>query len=344
MYEFGTSYFGCRFPKHVKSDMHELVKKGFKSVLHTFSEDDYFFYRDTMKEIVSCSHSEGLKVYVNPWAVAGVFGGEAFSRFLLQNYDAWQVCSDGKKYPTACLNHPKLKQFLMEWIDAAAYIGADVVMWDELHWFLPFLFLEQNPDNVWGCRCPICQGEFRDQFGYPMPEQQTPDVVKFKYQQMKKLLFALSDHASSKGLRNCICFLCNVDDFPDDFTQWEEFAKHKSIDIVGTDPYWELGRPLRHSPEELIRFYAQKIADIASAYQKEPQLWIQLYLLKGNYDLVQKGVEIAASCGIKNIMSWCYEGAENMSLLRCASPKEAWESYLTAVQRFSSLPESSGKQ
>lgn len=341
MYRFGTSYFGCRFPEHVRKDMHGLREAGCSSVLHTFSEDDYFFYRGTMKEIVSCSHDEGLRVYVNPWAVAGVFGGEAFSRFLLQNYDAWQECSDGKKYPAACLNQPKLRQFLFDWIDAAAETGADVVMWDELHWFLPFLFLAQNPENVWGCCCPVCRAEFASEFGYPMPREQTPDVLRFKYQRMRRLLFELADFAASRGLQNCICFLCNVDDFPDDFSQWEEFARHKSIDIVGTDPYWELGRPLRRSPEELIRFYAQRVAEIAAKYQKEPQLWLQLYLLKGNYELVQKGVEITASCGIENIMTWCYKGAANMSALRCASPEEAWASYLKAVRRFTAPAEAS---
>lgn len=185
-----------------------LKECGCSAVLHTFSEEDYFFYRDTMKEIVEVSHRQGLKVYVNPWAVAGVFGGEAFSRFLVQNPETWQLCSDRKRYPTACLSHPKLRQFLLDWVEAAAYIGADAVMWDELHWFLPFLFLESNPQKIWGCRCEYCRHLFHEQFGYIMPEIQTSDVLSFQYTQMRRLLFELSGCRCCQMAQNkCLLFV-----------------------------------------------------------------------------------------------------------------------------------------
>ena len=332
MFQFGTSYFGCRFPEHVETDMRYLKECGCSAVLHTFSEEDYFFYRDTMKEIVEVSHRQGLKVYVNPWAVAGVFGGEAFSRFLVQNPETWQLCSDRKRYPTACLSHPKLRQFLLDWVEAAAYIGADAVMWDELHWFLPFLFLESNPQKIWGCRCEYCRHLFHEQFGYIMPEIQTSDVLSFQYTQMRRLLFELSDAVAAKGLKTSVCFLCNTDNFPDNFSQWDDIAGHKSIDIVGTDPYWELGRPMKRSPEEFISFYANKIAEIARKHNKEPQLWIQLYGLKNHYELVQQAAKLAADASIRNIFSWCYRGAKNMSFLRCADPDKAWAQFKKAIK------------
>ena len=48
----GTSYFGVRIPRHVASDMDDLVRDGFSYVCHTFSENDLLFYRSTMKDIV----------------------------------------------------------------------------------------------------------------------------------------------------------------------------------------------------------------------------------------------------------------------------------------------------
>ena len=48
----GTSYFGVRNIRHVACDMQELKNAGFTHVLHTYSEEDLQYYRETMKEII----------------------------------------------------------------------------------------------------------------------------------------------------------------------------------------------------------------------------------------------------------------------------------------------------
>jgi hypothetical protein len=57
--------------------MQDLAGRGFTGVLHTFSENDYFYYRDHMRCVVEVSHEAGLEVQVNPWGVGYAFGGEA---------------------------------------------------------------------------------------------------------------------------------------------------------------------------------------------------------------------------------------------------------------------------
>src|SRR5438874_2474518 len=51
----GCSYFGVRIVRHVRRDMADLAARGYSGVLHTFSENDFAYYRGTMREIVEAS-------------------------------------------------------------------------------------------------------------------------------------------------------------------------------------------------------------------------------------------------------------------------------------------------
>ena len=95
----GVSYFGNRILRHVAADMEGLAADGFTGVLHTFTENDLAYYRDTMGRIVEASHAAGLEVQIGPWAVCQMFGGEAESRFTAFNPDAGQVLDDGRATP-----------------------------------------------------------------------------------------------------------------------------------------------------------------------------------------------------------------------------------------------------
>ena len=61
--------------------MADLAARGYTGVLHTFSENDLAYYRDTMRELVDVSHAAGLSVQASPWGLGRTFGGEAESRF-----------------------------------------------------------------------------------------------------------------------------------------------------------------------------------------------------------------------------------------------------------------------
>ena len=65
----GVAYFGSRIPRHVAADIEALAAQGFTGVLHTFSENDLAYYRETMGRIVAASHDSGLEVQIAPWGV-----------------------------------------------------------------------------------------------------------------------------------------------------------------------------------------------------------------------------------------------------------------------------------
>jgi hypothetical protein len=159
----GVAYFGSRIPRHVAADMQELAARGFTGVLHTFSENDLAYYRETMGRIIADSHDCGLEVQVAPWGVCQMFGGEAESRFTSHRRDVGQVLDDGTRTPSGCPNDPRVRAFVHEWIDAAIDTGADCIFCDEPQWVHPAHF--GLATERWGCRCEHCA----ERFGSELP-------------------------------------------------------------------------------------------------------------------------------------------------------------------------------
>ena len=54
--------------------MADLAERGYSGVLHTFSENDFAYYRGTMAEIVAVSHDQGLFVHASSWGLGRPFG------------------------------------------------------------------------------------------------------------------------------------------------------------------------------------------------------------------------------------------------------------------------------
>src|ERR1041384_7662093 len=121
----GSAYFGVRIPRHARRDMADLAARGYTGVLHTFSENDLAYYRDTMAEIVAASHAEGLHVQASPWGLGRTFGGEAESPFVAFLPDDGRVVDDGGRVAAACLNSPASRAFCASWADWALECGVD---------------------------------------------------------------------------------------------------------------------------------------------------------------------------------------------------------------------------
>lgn len=133
----GVSYFGNRYIHHFQRDLEEMKEHGCNAILHTFSENDLLFYLDTLIEMMNLSHQANFQTYIGSWGVGGVFGGEAFSQFVMKNPASCQVRLDKKPAPAACLNDFLFRDFMKTWIDAAASLGGDYLFWDEPHFHFP---------------------------------------------------------------------------------------------------------------------------------------------------------------------------------------------------------------
>ncbi len=345
MTETGVSYFTGRTLRHAQADLEDIARHNCSYVVHCYSETDLYFYRKTFAEIVKATHDLGLKVWLDPWGVARVFSGETLSRFPLVNPDALQILSDGSKAAAACPNHRVTRDFLLDWVRAAAEAGGDTVLWDEPHFFVPFL--NGIKGSAWACRCDECRRRFREQAGHEMPEALDEEVLAFRESSLRELIGELAAEARRLGMLNTLCLfpsdlitdgfsepcqlLARVTETPLEgnpmrqfgFMDWDAAAAIPNLDIFGTDPYWYA---LRIPAEPLVTFYTDKALRVSRQNGLETQIWLQAYLIpEGREDELANGLRRVVDLGAQHVAVWSYEGSAAMSLLSCERPDRVWD-------------------
>ncbi len=331
--ETGTSYFGVRDPTHVEADLDRFVDSGLTSVLHTFSEADLEYYRETMSEIVAASHERGLTVYMNPWGVGRVFGGEAFSEFIGRNPEDCQVMSTGERLPAACFNAPGFRSYMRDWTEAGASVGADVLFWDEPHWYIPEWHDEQDcyPDEAWSCRCEHCQERFFEQYGEPMDAAHTDRVEQFREQSLLSFLVEMMQVGSAAGCSNAVCLLPS-EDSKHGLRNWDELAKRPELDVLATDPYWTLHGD--GSVGEFVSYFSEMVASLARTHDCDSQIWIQGFRLPAGgetTDAVRTATQAAVDSDVDSVFMWGYDACRTISSIASEEPDAVWNTYLETL-------------
>ena len=328
----GTSYFGNRILKYVEQDMKGLKQGNCNLVVHVFSENDLQYYSQTMKEMVTISHEQGLEVYMDPWGVGQVFGGEAYSSFLYKNLGSWQVTSQGNPAPIACLNDSVFNDFMKSWVEKAVETGTDVVFWDEPHWYLGEWF-DRGRDE-WGCLCKTCRALFCEAYGYEMPTSLSQVVLEFREKKILDFLDRMASYVkkiSGGKVRNAVCLL-PVDDPRQGFMDWGKVCALPVIDVIGTDPYWI---SFERDCSEFVGAYSRKVVDLCARYQKEGQIWIQAYRIpKGREKELAQAVQVAYDAGVRNLAAWSLYACDHMSYLRSDDSPKVWETLLSAYGKL----------
>ncbi len=311
----GCSYFGVRIVRHAVRDLEDLARRGFTGVLHTFSENDLAYYRDTMKQLVDASHALGLEVQMNPWGVGRTFGGEAESRFVTMRPDACQVLDDGRRVAAACLNNDAYRAFCKEWADAALEAGADLVFWDEPQWVVPAHVGVDEPAR-WSCVCEVC----RERFGRDFPRTLDEEVLAFREASLVDFLRELTEHVRARGGRNTICLLPAVEG-AHGVRDWDAVAG--LADVFATDPYWK-GFGAEAGP--FVDRYARLLVETASRAGVVPELWLPAFgLTRDDLDDFERALTAARAAGAGRIWVWGYEACAHMSHLATPDSPEVWE-------------------
>lgn len=323
----GVSYFGNRHLKHFRKDLAEIKSFGFDYIIHTFCENDLRYYRETLKDFVYLSKDEGLEVYIDPWGVGKIFGGEAFSEFVASFPEECQILSTGRRIAAACPNRKRFQDFMSVWVEAACSLGADVIFWDEPHYYLDGSLAMRKPLTYrdWACHCEVCRKKFKEEFGHEMGKTLTPEVVKFRQSTLISFLKTLCDQVHKQGLRNAVCLLpvplpkfsriLGIED-------WRSLANLTEIDILSTDPYWAL---MNTSVEKFVRFFSKKIVELSREFGKESEVWIQAFKIpKVRAKEVLKAIQVASSFKPSRIAVWSYEATACMSELACDEPELIW--------------------
>lgn len=325
MVKTGVSYYGCRIPWRAKADLEEIKRNHCTFVVHTFSEEDREFYSKAVGEIVRDSRQLGLEVWLDPWAVGQCFGGETYSKLVMTRRDLCQVSSAGEWLAAACPNHPDFRAYLKEWTKTAVELGAQVLFWDEPHFYITpedesVPGTKKAGTALWACRCAVCQSKFTAQYRQPMPAVLSDEVRQFKEDSLVEFLTLLCEEGKCLGARNAMCYLPfeNSSTYHD----WAKVAAIPTLDVIGTDPYW---RPHQTDVAAHVGRFAQRIQALATQFHKEGQIWILNFNVKrGEEGRIPEAMEAAYAAGIRNLAAWSYYGAGYISLAS-DDPAKVWE-------------------
>jgi len=334
--EFGVSYFSNRNLKHFKTDLQNLKKDGFNAILHTYSEEDFLWHTGNLKDMCKMSKDMGFSTWIDPWGVGKVFGGEALSRFLLDNHDCWQVLSNGKQFPVACMNNPKFMEYMKKWVDNVLPMEIDYIFWDEPHFAMSGNWLKMKDpefEPVWGCRCDICKGEYKKMTGKPMPLS-LKEAQPFRSLSIKKFLTTLTNYAKKQkpSVKISICLVSADNPYMRSAT-FEDMAQIKNNDGLGVDPYWFWIPKLdvyAHNKK-----YCDHIKKVCDETGKEAHFWLQGFKIpEGRENELVLGIRAAEDAGIDRQWVWGYEGCHMMSSLTCANPEKAWKIIVKEFKRI----------
>jgi N-acetylmuramic acid 6-phosphate etherase len=319
----GVSYFGVRIPRHVRRDMADLAVRGYTGVLHTFSENDFAYYRETMAEIVAASHGEGLHVQASPWGLGRTFGGEAESRWVAFHPEECQVLDDGRRVAAACLNSPAYRDFCKEWADWALECGVDSVFWDEPAWVVPIHVGVDDPQR-WTCRCGHCA----ERFGSEIPAERTPEVQAFREASVVGFLREVVAHVAERGGESTVCLLPAVEG-AHGLSDWDEVAALPGLAMLATDPYW---KHWNEPAGPFVRRFARLLRETAERHGVGAQLWVPSFGLGGG-DVLELEAAIAASReeGVDDLWTWGYEACRHMSHLATPAAPFVWEAVSAAL-------------
>jgi len=328
MVKLGVSYFGNRFLEHASRDMAQIAECC-DYVVHTVSEADLQYHKFVLSKIFLESQKKGLEVWADPWALGGVFGGEAHSRFLLDHREFWQAMSDGALKPVACLNRTEWRSYVKEWILNVKEMGAQVIFWDEPHIAYD---LASELSGIYACACTECQTLFKKKFGVKPPTKRDQNVELFQLETMKSFLEEIFEFAKEKKLKNALCVYAIKGHKRYD-ALWEKAAGLKNLDIFGCDPYWRWRG--QHNPEVHVADFSRRVKEAARPHGKATQIWIQaMRLPKGTEEEIVFASEAAVKERIDYLAAWSFDGGELLDTVLAERPREIWKTVVKAFERI----------
>jgi hypothetical protein len=326
--QFGVSYFGVHNPQHFQRDLDDIVRLGFDYIVLTFSESDHRFYKGSMAACIHHTRQRGLKAYIDPWGVCGIFGGEAFTERGAWDLEGQQHRSDGRPLPLLCPNSVEVRTYLREWITTVAEVlRADAIFWDEPHFYLPYG--ASRAQKLWGCCCARCQERFLATYHCPLPPTETAEVRRYKQDAVAALMREVTTLAAEHGLQNIVCVLPEHEQLDGLQAKFDLFAADPHLNVLATDPY-----PLWHGRDiETTQVFCDALQRACQRYGKAAQMWIQGFRVPGGQEaLLGEEMRLMARCGMRDIAIWSYLATAYMSSHTCANASRVWEIFTQTMQ------------
>jgi len=321
----GVAYFGCHHLAHVRADL-ETIAATFDYIILPMSEADLRWSHGTVGAIVAAAQAVGVEVWLDPWGVGGVFGGEALSGFVGEFPDECQHTNDGQRLPRACPTSPHFRAYVHQWIAAAAQTSADGVFWDEPHFWTGAWSGE--PER-WACCCERCCSRFAQATGQALHNASMERVQRWQADELRTLLFDLTATAHEHRLRNTVCLL----PAPEHAAGWAAIAALPHVDTFGTDPYWFTHH--QADRRQYVGGWARHLLDVTHNAGRAHQLWLQAFKVPaGGEQQIAEMIDLGIDLGVRNLAFWGYGGCAHMSSLACAEPDTAWRVVTQHLQQL----------
>ncbi len=324
----GIVYFGNRDPYHYISDLEEILTHHCNLVIHTVSEQDLEFYHKSLAELFDISKKAGLTVFAHPWGVGQIFDGYAISKFVLEHKESWQMLSNFKSVPAACMNNPEFKAFLQQWIDQVVELGADGIVWENPHYYI---LKSEKKMLQWGCWCSYCKNLYLQKFHHRLPRGIGEEINLLNEYTIINFLKELCDYAKEKNLINIVCLSpTNANNLS--MSSWHQVSEIHTLDIVAAKAYWYYSQ---FKLDSFVKGVAKKVNNLCENHGKKSQIWIQNFkILAGEEKQVERAIEICMDEKIDSLVGWSYYGSRAISSLRCQNPKAVWDVLGIMFKRF----------
>jgi hypothetical protein len=325
----GIAYFGNRYPHHAREDLRAIAAVGASFVVHTMSEDDLRWNPGTITELVTIGRDLGLESWLTPWAVGGVFGGEASSRAIGDHPEAWQRDNRGNRLPALCPRQPAFRALMDLWLDAAAQSGASVVQWDEPHLSVP----RSDGPGRWACSCDACAEAFRERFGRDMPGAWDEQVALATHDLLAGALAWLVTGAADRGLDSAVVLLA---DESYSHEGWQAAASLPGVRYFGCTPYWLFANVPPQERGAYIRLWAQRTLDATAGTGAAPLGWVQAFQVPGGREgeVAESALDLDRA-GMQAIAAWSYLACAPMSGLAPDDPDATWAAVCGAFAQIS---------
>ena len=323
--KIGVAYHSNRLFKSVREDMDEIVAKGFNSVVHMFTHNDWKRCPSVVKDIFDYTKWLGLDFSVDNWGLMGAPGDAC--HFLSYHPEAARMFSDGTpNSPHVCLNSPAFIEWSKEWIDKVYEMGGRSIFWDE-----PFL---KSDKERFTCACPHCKKLFEEKYNRPMPVIPDKDCFDFQVWSIVNYFAQVTEYSNSKGMKNSVCVMAGGD-LGININNVGKLAL-PYMDGLGTDPYWSSKEDyiVNEWVYEHVYTHTRKLIDVCEKTGKDHNLWVMAYSsAAGRERNTVYGAEAAYDAGARNIYFWGFRGCDGNEY-RSANPYMHWAAVGDAVKRL----------
>lgn len=323
----GVAYFGTRDIRHAHTDFAEIAATGASYVVHTMSEVDLRWNPETMRDLVLAGQLSELEAWMTPWALGGVFGGEAASYAVMTHPEACQRDNEGHHLPALCPRQPQFRQLIGTWLDAVAATGAEICQWDE-----PHLARRWQPDDPrWACRCDACCAAFRAETGRELPTVWDAEVAEFVHRLLTDTIRWLVGEAHRRGLGSAIVLVPDELETTDD---WSRLASLPGVRSFGITPYWVFEGVEPAGMPAYLTTWCQRLVEATTGTTAEPLGWIQAFSIPaGREHEIEYGVEIMRQVGVASMAVWAFRACAAMSALAPDDPELVWSTVRQAFAR-----------